>query len=283
MIKLYICKMSIRNLHQPYEIAYLEENECDCTVKTYRNTFFEMVFVLEGKGIQMTNNIYLPYSPNKLFLIFPQDSYGFKIEEPTVFFILRFNRSFLKTQSTEWRKRLEYIFNNHNHLPGCILKNLTDKPLVRSIAEALLNEQNGDAPQKQEVIKQLVNSIITIAARNIALMDVPSAKAVICDSTRILDYIHLNIFQPKLLKIPVIASHFNISESYFSEYFKRQIGQSFQQYVATYKIKQIEERLQYSDLRLVEIAYEFGFNDVSHLNHFFKRHKGISPKAYKKK
>lgn len=275
--------MGIRNLHQPYEIARIERSECECTMETFRNTFFEMIFILEGKGIQMTNDLYLPYSSNKLFLIFPQDVYGFKVEETTVFFILRFNLSFLKTQSSEWRQRLEYIFHNYNHLPGCILKNITDKPLVRSIAEALLREQDGDAPQKQEVIKQLINSIITIAARNIALIDVPSAKSVNTDSTRILDYIHLNIFQPEMLKISVIASHFNISQSYFSEYFKRQTGQSLQGYIAFYKIKQIEESLQYSDKRLVEIAYEFGFNDVSHLNHFFKRKKGVSPTEYRKK
>lgn len=282
----YFCtfdRMGVRNLHQPYEIVRVEENKCECEMKTFRNTFFEMVFVLEGKGIQMTNDLYLPYSANKLFLIFPQDTYGFTVEETTIFFVLRFNLSFLKTQSSEWRQRLEYIFDNYNHLPGCILKNITDKPLVRSIAEALLREQDGDAPQKQEVIKQLINSIITIAARNIALIDEPSAKSINTDTTRILDYIHLNIFQPEKLKISGIASHFNISKSYFSEYFKRKIGQSFQAYITSYKIKQIEERLQYSDKRLAEIAYEFGFNDVSHLNHFFKRQKDISPTEYRKK
>ena len=139
--------MNVRNLHQPYEITYIEENECEHIVTMFKNTFFEMVFVLEGTGVQITNGLTRPYAANKLFLIFPQDSYGFKIMETTRFFILRFNQSFLKTQSSEWRQRLEYIFYNYNHLPGCILKNVSDKPLVRSIAEVLLREQEGHAQQ----------------------------------------------------------------------------------------------------------------------------------------
>lgn len=274
--------MSIRNLHQPYEILRMEEKECEHIVKTFKNTFFEMVFILEGKGVQMTNGLYLPYAENKLFLIFPQDTYSFKIEETTTFFCLRFNQSFLNTQSSEWKQRLEYIFQNHNHLPGCILKNVTDKPLVRSIAEALLREQDGDAPQKQEVIRQLINSLITIAARNIVLMntfsDNPGNPH---DSTQMLDYIHLNICQPKMLKIPAIASHFKISESYFGEYFKKQVGQSFQSYTALYKTKLIEENIRLGNKQLTEIAYDFGFSDVSHLNHFFKKQKGISPSEYR--
>ena len=275
--------MSVRNLHQPYEIAYIEENECEHIVTMFKNTFFEMVFVLEGTGVQITNDLTLPYASNKLFLIFPQDSYGFKIMETTRFFILRFNQSFLKTQSSEWRQRLEYIFYNYNHLPGCILKNVSDKPLVRSIAEALLREQEGHAPQREEVIKQLINALITVAARNISLTCTSKGRLIqFGDSTRILDYIHLNIFQPEMLKIPVIASHFQIAPSYFSEYFKKQIGQNYTDYISSYKLKQIEERLKFSDKRLAEIAYEFGFNDVSHLNHFFKKKSGIGPTEYRR-
>lgn len=274
--------MSLRNLHQPFEITSIKENTCEHMIHTFKNTFFEMVFVLEGKGFQMINDVCLPFTENKLFLIFPQEAYGFKIEEPTTFFILRFNRSFLKTQSNEWRLKLEYIFHNHTRLPGCILKNVTDKPLVRSIAEALLREQEGDVSQKQEVIRQLINSLITIAARNISLMNMPSGHATtLHDSALMLDYIHLNIFQPGMLKTAAIADRFNISRSYFSEYFKKKVGQSYQDYVASYKIKMIEEKLKSSGKRLSEIVYEFGFNDVSHLNHFFKRHRGMNPSEYR--
>jgi AraC-like DNA-binding protein len=52
-------------------------------------------------------------------------------------------------------------------------------------------------------------------------------------------------------------------------------------YIAKYKIKLIEHRLKFSDKRINEIADEFGFTDVSHLNKYFKKHKGNNLTAYR--
>lgn len=117
--------MEIRNLYEAFELDLLEVSEYD--TRQHKNTFFEMVFVLEGDGIQVINNHKLPYSSNKLFLIFPQDIHGFEVNRQSKLFFIRFSESYLKTQSREWVQKLEFIFNNHNHLPGCILKNITDK------------------------------------------------------------------------------------------------------------------------------------------------------------
>ena len=55
-----------------------------------------------------------------------------------------------------------------------------------------------------------------------------------------------------------------------------------QQYISNYKTKLIEHRLQFSDKRINEIAYEFGFTDESHFNKFFKKQRGNSPSEFRK-
>ncbi|NWJ49520.1 MAG: helix-turn-helix transcriptional regulator [Bacteroidetes bacterium] len=272
--------MKIRNLYQPFEVDLLEIKEY--VAKEHKNTFFEMVFVLEGKGIQIINDHTLPYGPNKLFLIFPQDRHGFEVLEPTKLFFIRFNDSYLKTQSKEWIKKVEYIFHNHNHLPGCILKNVTDKPIIRSIVEFLIQEQRNNYPNHNEVITQFINSIITLAARNITLMDTfLDRKRGSDDVLLLLNYIHQNIYYPEKLKSEQLADQFNLSPTYITEYFRKHIGQSLQQYITEYKLKLIETRLRYTNVRLNEIAYEFGFTDQSHLNRIFKKYKGHSPSIYR--
>lgn len=274
--------MEIKNLYQPYEIDFLEVNEY--VAKEHKNSFFEMVFILEGEGIQMINHHKLPYSSNKLFLIFPEDKHGFEVQLPTKFFFIRFNDDYLKSQSKEWIHKVEYIFHNHNHMPGCILKNVADKPLIRALVEALMKENTHQFPQQNEVIAQLINTIITIAARNITLMDKVKRDTVNAEGTRALvNYIHQHIYQPDALKIEKIAEHFNLSVTYVSEYFKKHVGINLQQYIIDYKIQLIETRLRFTDMRITEIAYEFGFTDESHLNRIFKKYKNINPTEYRRK
>lgn len=273
--------MEIRNLHQPFELEFMEISEYEA--RKHKNTFFEMVFVLEGSGTQIINNHRLPYSRDKLFLIFPQDSHGFEITETSKFFFIRFHESYLKTQSREWVQKLEFIFHNHHHLPGCILKTITDKPLVRALMEGLIREHINHQPQQQEVVKQLINTVITIAARNILLVPTTvSDKSKTDNAVRLLNYIHQHIYEPEQLKSERIAEHFHVSPTYVSEYFKVQTGQSLQEYITAYKLKLIETRLRFTDMQINEIVHELGFSDASHLNRFFKKHKSVSPSAYKK-
>jgi AraC-like DNA-binding protein len=272
--------LQIKNLHRPFEIGLLEAE--NYTAKEHKNTYFELVYILDGEGIQIINNHQLAYSPNKLFLLFPQDTHGFEIKETTRFFFLRFNESYLKTQPKEWLQKLEYIFHNHNHLPGCILKNVADKQLIRALAEALLREQTRTDANQLEVMQQLLNTIITIAARNIAMIHTAEPYQH-TQSLSVLGYVHQNIYTPEALKIEKFAAEFNVSPNYVSEYFKRQTGESLQQYINTYKLQLIETRLLHTSYRLNEIVTEFGLTDVSHLNKFFKKYKGISPSEFRKK
>ena len=272
--------MEIKNLYEPFEIEFLQVK--DYSVNEHKHTFFEMVFILAGTGMQNINKHTLPYKADKLFLVFPQDTHSFEVHKETQFFFIRFNDSFLNTQSKELVQKLEFIFLNHNHLPGCIVHNRTDKPLIRALVEALIREHVNQQPDKQDVIRQIINTIIAITARNITLMTPASGKGKALPSMDLLSYIHQNIYQPEQLKVERIAAQFNISPTYVSEYFKTRTGESLQQYITNYKMRLIETRLRYTDMQVNEIVFELGFTDASHLNRLFKKYKGVSPSEFRK-
>jgi AraC-like DNA-binding protein len=277
------CKITgveTKNLYAAYDLELLEIY--NYSARVHKNTFFEMVFVLDGTGIQMINGHQLPYAPNKLFLIFPQDQHNFQVDTYSRFFFIRFNYDYLRLQTSQHIKDLEYIFNSYNHLPGCILKTLTDKTFIRSAIEALIREKENQFPHQEQITQQLINTIITFAARNLTLQEVQAANGNMTNVIPVINYLHQFIFQPEKLKVEHIAASFNLSPNYIGEYFKKHTGESLQQYIMHYKIKLIESRLRLTDARINEIAFEFGFTDQSHLNRIFKKYKGVVPSAYRK-
>lgn len=251
-----------------------------------RNNFFELIYILEGTGIQTVNKNRFNYRKGNLFLLTPQDVYSFKIDTPTTFFFLRFNELYVQNnirKDKEAVRQVEYILQNASHRPGCILKNKIDKPLIASLVSSVLSEQANQQLYYHRISEQIINTIITIVARNIAL----KLPKNINESTgelilEMLNYIQQHIFEPKHLKAVKLSRQFNISLNYLGRYFKKQTGETLQQYIANYKMRLVEARLLHSDMRINEIAYEFNFTDESHLNRAFKKYKGMNPSEFRR-
>ena len=66
-------------------------------------------------------------------------------------------------------ERLEFILQHANHQPGCILRNITDKLLVKPMIKAIIREYTDKHLYSTEIITQLINTIIIVVARNVAM------------------------------------------------------------------------------------------------------------------
>ncbi|MDJ1468983.1 AraC family transcriptional regulator [Xanthocytophaga flava] len=271
-------------LYRQYEIEWKELQRYTRTTK--RNNFFELIYVVAGTGVQTVNKNRFTYRKGNLFLLTPQDEYSFVIDTTTTFFFLRFNELYVKDNISKDKdivKQVEYILQNASHRPGCILKNKVDKPFIAMLVESILNEQTNQQLYYNRISEQIINTIITIVARNIAL----KLPKNINESTgepilEMLNYIQQNIFEPKNLKAQKLSQHFNISLTYLGRYFKKQTGDTLQNYIVNYKMRLVETRLLHSAMRINEIAYEFNFTDESHLNRAFKKYKGMNPSDFRR-
>jgi len=275
--------MRSEQLYQPFEIICKTLDECPKL--EHQHSFFELVYILEGKGIQCINENSFQYHANHMFLLTPGDCHRFDITETTRFFFLRFTDIYIKNSgfAPKYIEQLEFILQNANHQPGCILKNTSDKLLVRAMIEAIILEQTNRDVYNQELVAQLVNTLIVVVTRNIArylpeTVNEYSEERIL----KILQYIHTNVYEPNNLRAEVISRHFGMSEHYLGKYFKKHTDENLQQYIGQYRLTLIEHRLKHSDIRMNEIAYSLGFTDESHFNKFFKKNRGISPLAYRK-
>ena len=156
--------MKKENLHQPFELSFNEHSESLLT--EHEHTFFELVYILTGTGIQWINNSMFPYHDGHLFLITPNDSHSFEIHTTTKFINIKFNDIYIHSAifGSEIIQRLEFILQHANHQPGCILRNKVDKLLVKPMIEAIIREYVNRNLYSKEIITQLINTIIIVVA-----------------------------------------------------------------------------------------------------------------------
>lgn len=275
--------MAKNNLYLPYEIIFKEVEESLLT--EVGNNFFELIYIVSGTGVQTINENRLVYKPGDLFLVTPHDSHSLQIKTPTTIFLLRFTDIYIKNGpfTSNSLYKLEYILQHAHHQPGCILKRVTDKNLVHPVIEAIRHEYQNPTLYNTELIQLLINTLIVIIARNISeYLPENINKQSDGKAHTILEYIQTNIYEPEKLSVSIMSEKFGISETYLGRYFKKQANETLQDYISKYRIKLVENRLLYSDLRVGEIANELGFNDESHLNKIFKKHHGTTPSAFRK-
>lgn len=79
-----------------------------------------------------------------------------------------------------------------------------------------------------------------------------------------------------------IASLANMNEFSFCRYFKSRTQKPFTQFVNELRIGHACKLMQERYNPIESVAYESGFNNITHFNRLFKRIKGITPREYRK-
>jgi AraC family transcriptional regulator len=97
---------------------------------------------------------------------------------------------------------------------------------------------------------------------------------------RLIEFIEENLEGD--LSLDAMAAEIEISPLYLARAFKAAIGQSPHQYVLVRRIERAKELLRNTDLPVVDVALGSGFSSQSHLSHWFMRHVGVSPAAYRR-
>jgi YesN/AraC family two-component response regulator len=87
--------------------------------------------------------------------------------------------------------------------------------------------------------------------------------------------------QTEELSLGQVASAIHTSPFYFCKLFKKVTGIHFTDYVSRTRIERAKNLLLNPNLRISEIAYEVGFQSLTHFNRVFKRIVGQSPTEFR--
>lgn len=85
------------------------------------------------------------------------------------------------------------------------------------------------------------------------------------------------------ISVSDVADSVGFSRSYFTTYFKKEMGFSISEFILRSKLEEARKLLQYSDRSLAEISSYLCFSSQSHFQTTFKKQYGITPQQYRKK
>ena len=95
-----------------------------------------------------------------------------------------------------------------------------------------------------------------------------------------IDYINRYYF--KQLSLKLIANEIYINPSYLGQIFKKEVGESFTDYVNKYRVKKAKDLLDNTDMKIYEVAEKVGFTDARYFSKIFKKITRINPSDIKR-
>ncbi len=150
----------------------------------------------------------------------------------------------------------------------------------------------GDQPPRADLQEMLGSSFSnrTVDAVFTGMRDV---YAILCEEVEsrkrshntelqnaLVKHVEDNFFSPEL-SASDIARRFGISESYFSQFFKEQMGETFSDFLEKKRINRACELLVGKDLSVEDTARLVGYNSAYTFRRAFKRVTGVLPTAYR--
>ncbi|MBR5156956.1 MAG: AraC family transcriptional regulator [Clostridia bacterium] len=155
---------------------------------------------------------------------------------------------------------------------------------VEQIIEDAMYEYQNREPGFETVLRSLILQLLTVLGRQYSLNSDELAtdryKKHRNEMLKVIDYIHSNY--EKDITLESLSQLANYSSSYFCTLFKSATSKSYLEYLNHYRVKKSMELLKNTDKRVIDVALDVGFENVTNFNRVFKKLIGMSPTQYKK-
>ncbi|WP_020618074.1 response regulator [Paenibacillus daejeonensis] len=161
-------------------------------------------------------------------------------------------------QLTQWLGTALY-----DNVPG-------EKALLVSITEQL--EQSDTLPDMLELISGYASELAEQSHSQLHMSG---------EITKAIQYIKQHYTQN--ISLQMVADHVNLSVSYLSNLFKKELQISFVDYLNRYRIERAKELLTGSQLKSYDIAVQVGFSpEYTYFSKVFKKVTGLGPNEYRR-
>jgi AraC family transcriptional regulator len=152
--------------------------------------------------------------------------------------------------------------------------------LVARACSAVVGSAGECVPEVwEELSLQLAARVLQLTASGTA-SSTPARSAAQAQVTRVARQIDLD--PASRFALTDLAQEAGLSSYHFLRTFERVIGLTPHQYVMRARLRQAAMRLVLTPGKILDVALDCGFGDVSNFNHAFRAEFGVSPRLYRK-
>ncbi len=180
-------------------------------------------------------------------------------------------------------EKLPGIFLSKNQNQADPVEIIPKSNMLKNFVVSLRNYLNNSSFMSPELLKLKVRELIHVLLTS---DESGKIKALLSSLFKTNEYefkeiIHSHLFDD--LSISDLAFFAGMSLSSFKRKFKTVFGTSPSRYIKSKRLEKAKDLLEKTDVRISDIAYDTGFNDIGHFSKSFASAYHFSPSEYRKK
>jgi AraC-like DNA-binding protein len=216
---------------------------------THTHTFAQLILPLQGKLFIATSQHQLELDTSRLFFLPPHCQHTFHSQEANQFLVLDVPQRLLLERSA------------HCVADGFSMPIDDRWNAVRSLLLAEVQQSDSDSPG----LTHLFHYAYGLLQRNVL--------------PRSIQFIHAHLHLP--LNLNQLAQLEGYTPTYYCDWFKRQTGTTPNAYLQSLRLQKAKELLTHTDLSILQIAQQVGYEHHSSLTRLFQQLEKTTPIAYR--
>ena len=270
--------------HYTYKHNHIDFNSDIYKVSTYHYNWHsgvEILILLKGRIDMSCNSEVFTMEPLDTIIISPQVGHAtLALEEDTTALVIHVSKEFF-----------QYFDPNFGMYQFVLRSDKTNRDnefftsLRHRAAQMMLLMVNSESSDRQLCLENHYLAMMSDIYREIdAIKTIPvhtkPADMTVATFDKMIAYIDENYKQK--IELEDIAKIGGYNVNYTSQFFKRQLGVSFLEYLLRLRLREATVRLANSEDGVAHIASSCGFPDIKAFNVAFKKHFHTTPSEYRK-
>lgn len=272
----------------PFEMVHIGEPANNMDVFHWHD-FMEISYIQDGNGIYEVEDKVFSVQKGDIVIVnnIERHRVTYNAEEPLYETVMHFEPRLIWSRENspfDYNYLKLFLYNGTNFSNKPELSEKT-KGNITSLISEIVEEYTHKKPYYELMIKSRLLTVITILIRQCDAKidnacDFIAKRNNIDRLEKILRYINENF--NKDISLEIVAHKFFMNASYFSDFFKKNIGVNFSEYLTRLRISEAIRLLNETGDNSTQIAFACGFNNTSSFYNAFKKITGMNPGEYKR-